>query len=81
VEVLFAPEVQARLDQIARNSGTGAVELVQRAVAGFVEEIGETSELLGARYEEVRSGQVELANGGDVFERLREKSRLRGREP
>lgn len=77
MEVLFAPEVQARLDKIARNSGTGAVELVQRAVAGFVDEVAETSELLGSRYEEVKNGQVELINGSEVFAKLREKSRLR----
>jgi len=41
MEVHFEPEVQAKLDQMARESGRDAVELVKDAVAGYVEELAD----------------------------------------
>ncbi len=39
MEVQFERNVQAKLEQMARESGRAAVELVQDAVPGYVDEL------------------------------------------
>jgi predicted transcriptional regulator len=46
VEVQFEPEVQAKLERIARESGRDPVELVKDAVAGYVDEMASTTQML-----------------------------------
>jgi hypothetical protein len=41
MEVQFEPALKAKLDQIARESGRAAADLVQDAVAGYVGELAE----------------------------------------
>jgi hypothetical protein len=70
MEVHFEPAVQAKLEQIARESGRAATELVQDAVAGYVDELSETRHLLDSRYDDIKSGKVELIPGDEAFARL-----------
>jgi len=74
MEVQFEPSVQAKLERLARESGRAAVELVQDAVAGYVDEFAGTREMLNSRYDDIKSGKVKLIPGDEVFARLREKS-------
>jgi predicted DNA-binding protein len=74
MEVQFEPDVQAKLEQMARESGRAAAELVKDAVAGYVDEVAGTSQMLNSRYDDIKSGKVKLVSGEDVFARLREKS-------
>lgn len=66
MEVLFEPAVQARLDQIARQSGRPAADLVQDAVAGYMEELSELGTMLDRRYEEIQSGKVKPISGEEI---------------
>ena len=77
MEVHFEPAVQAKLEKIARESGLDAVQLVQDAVAGYVDELAETREMLDSRYDDIKSGKVKLIPGEEVFARLRAKSEPR----
>ena len=63
MEVHFTPDVQAKLEQMARQSGRSADKLVQDAVAG----------LLGSRYDDVKSGRVKPIDGEAFFETLRQR--------
>ena len=74
MEVQFEPAVQAKLEQIARESGLDAVQLVQDAVAGYVDELAGTREMLNSRYDDIKSGKVKMIPGEEVFARLRAKS-------
>ncbi len=74
MEVQFEPDVQAKLDQLARESGRAAAEFVKDAVAGYVDELAGTREMLDSRYDDIKSGKVKLIPGDEVFARLREKS-------
>jgi len=74
MEVQFEPDVQAKLDQLARESGRSAAEFVKDAVAGYVDELAGTREMLNSRYDDIKSGNVKLIPGDEVFARLREKS-------
>ena len=74
MEVQFEPDVQAKLDQMARESGRAAAELVKDVVAGYFDELAGTREMLNSRYDDIKSGRVTLIPGDEVFARLREKS-------
>jgi predicted transcriptional regulator len=74
MEVQFEPALQAKLEQIARESGLDAVQLVQDAVASYVDELAGTREMLDSRYDDIKSGKVKLIPGEEVFARLRAKS-------
>lgn len=73
MEVQFEPAVQAKLDRIARESGRDAVQLVQDAVAGYVDELADTRQMLDSRYDDIKSGKVKLIPGAEVESYLREK--------
>ncbi len=70
MEVQFQPDVQARLEQMARESGRSAAELVQAAVAGYVDDLAGPREILNSRYADIRSGKVKLIDGEEAFARL-----------
>jgi predicted transcriptional regulator len=74
MEVQFEPAVQAKLDRIARESGRDAVQLVQDAVAGYVDELAETRQMLDSRYDDIKSGKVKLIPADEVEAYFREKS-------
>jgi hypothetical protein len=74
VEVHFKPEVQAKLDQMAREAGCASEELVEDAVTGYFDELAYTRELLDRRYDDLESGKVKLIDGEEAFQRLMEKT-------
>ena len=73
MEVQFEPDLQAKLDQMARESGRAAIELVREAVAGYVDEVVGTREMLNSRYDDIKSGKVKLIDGEEAFARLRKR--------
>jgi hypothetical protein len=77
MEVQFENELQNKLDEFARQSGRPAGELVQDAVAGYLDELGGTNSMLDSRYDDIKSGKVKLIPGEEVFAKLREKSEAR----
>lgn len=77
MEVQFEPDVQAKLEQIARESGRAPEDLVQDAVAGYVDELAETRRMVDSRYDDIKSGRVKLVPGEEVFARLRGRSEAR----
>lgn len=74
MEVQFEPDVQAKLDQMARESGRAAAELVKDVVTGYLDDLAGTREMLNSRYDDIKSGRVKLIPGDEVFARLRQKS-------
>ena len=77
MEVHFPPEVQTKLEQMARDTGRRSDELVENVVTDFFEEIGFTRETLDRRYDDLESGRVKLIPGDEVFARLRARSAAR----
>ncbi len=74
MEVNFAPELQSKLNELAAKSGKPADELVQDAVAGYIDELAELRSMLDSRYEDIKSGRVQPIDGEEAFRRLREIS-------
>jgi predicted transcriptional regulator len=57
MEVHLSPGVQAKLEQMARESGRPSHELVEDAVAGYFDELAHTREMLDRRLMEKTEAQ------------------------
>lgn len=77
MEVHFPPEVQTKLEQMARDTGRRSSELVENVVTDFFDELSFTRETLDRRYDDLESGKVKPMPGDEVFARLRAKSAAR----
>ena len=74
MEVHFKPDVQARLDELARVSGRPSDELLEDALIGYFDELAHTREMLDTRFDDLESGKVQLIDGEEAFRRLMEKT-------
>ncbi len=73
MEVHFNPDLQAKLDKLATETGRPTGELVEDAVAGYFDELVQTREMLDRRYDDLKSGRVKPIAGEEVFESLRRR--------
>ena len=80
MEVHLTPDVQAKLEQMARDTGRPSDELLEDAVIGLYDELAFFRETLDRRYDDLESGRVKLVPGHEVFARLRAKSAARRAE-
>ena len=74
MEVDVKPDVQAKLDQMVRESGRPSDERVEDAVVCYFEELARMRKMLDSRYDDLESGKVKLVSGEAVRARLRAKS-------
>jgi predicted transcriptional regulator len=74
MEVHFTPEVQAKLEQIARDTGRRSDQLVENVVSDFVADLDLTRDMLDRRYDDLESGRVKPIPGDEVIARLRARS-------
>ena len=81
MEVHFTPEVQAKLEQMARDSGCRSEELVEDAVIGYFDELAQTREMLDRRYDDLESGRVKPIDGDEAYRRLMAKTEARRHRP
>jgi predicted transcriptional regulator len=83
MEVHFPPELEKKLNDLAALSGRSADVLVQDAVAGLVDDLAETREMLDRRYDDLKSGRVKPVSGEAFFESLRQREDelLKARKP
>ena len=70
MELHFSSTLQAKLDQLARDTGRPASELVEDAIAGYLDEVAQTREMLDSRYDDLKSGRVKPIDGEEAFARL-----------
>ena len=76
MEVHFAPELQAKIDQLVIETGRAPDKLVEDAMAGYVAELMETREILNSRYDDLKSGRVKPISRDEVLTHFREKKAL-----
>ncbi len=74
MEVHFSPDLQARLDRLAGETGRAAGELVEDAVAGYLEELTQMRRVLDSRYDDLKSGRVKPIDGEEALALLRAKT-------
>jgi len=73
MEVHFTPDLQAKLDKLATETGRPTGELVEDVVAGYFEELAQTREMLNSRYDDLKGGRVKPIDGEAFFESLRSR--------
>lgn len=73
MEVNLTPELEAKLDKLAAETGRAKSELVQDVVAGYLEELIHVREMLDSRYDDIKSGKVKPLDGEAFFESLRQR--------
>ena len=81
MKVHVTPETAKKLTDLAATTGRGADELVQDALAGYLEELVSLRDTLDTRYDDLKSGRVQPIDGEEAFTRLREKSEHRRSRP
>lgn len=77
MEVHVTPELAKKLTDLAATTGRAPDELVQDALAGYLEELAGLRATLDSRYDDLKSGRVKPIEGEEAFRRLREKSEHR----
>src|SRR5271165_1520394 len=73
MEVHFAPDLQAKIDQLVIETGCAPDKLLEDAMAGYVPELAETRDMLNSRYDDLKSGRVKPIDGDAFFESLRQR--------
>jgi predicted transcriptional regulator len=77
MEVQVSPATAKKLNDLAASSGRAPNEIVEDALAGYLEEVAGIRKTLDSRYDDLTSGRVKPIEGEDAFRRLREKSERR----
>jgi predicted transcriptional regulator len=74
MEVHFRPETESRLQELAAKTGRAPADLVEDAMAGYLQELAQVRDLLDSRYDDLKSGRVKPVDGEEAFASLRHKS-------
>lgn len=77
MEVHVTPETAQKLNDLATTSGRAPEEIVEDALAGYLEEIASARKMLDNRYDDLKSDRVSPIDGEEAFRKLREKSERR----
>ena len=77
MEVQRPPEIAEKLDDLAATSGRAPNEIVEDALAGYVEELTAVRKTLDSRYDDLEIGRVKPIDGEEAFRRLREQDERR----
>jgi predicted transcriptional regulator len=74
MEINLTPDVEKKLNDLAARSGRGADQLLQDALAGYLDELTQTQDTLNSRYDDLKSGRVKAIDGEEAFARLKAKT-------
>ena len=77
MEVHVTAETAKKLNELAVSSGRAAADIVEDALAGYLQEVAAVRQMLDTRYDDLASGRVTPMDGDEAFKRLREKSEAR----
>jgi hypothetical protein len=73
MEVHFRPETESRLNELASRSGLPTDDLMEDAMAGYLQEVTEVRQMLDSRYDDIKCGRVKPVEGEVFFESLRQR--------
>ena len=74
MEVHLKPGTESRLQELATKTGRAPDELLEDALAGYLQELGSVRDMLDNRYDDVKSGRVQLLDGEDALANLQRES-------
>lgn len=77
MEVRLRPETESRHRELATKIGRAPDDLVEDAMAAYLQELAQVRTMLDARYDDIKSGRVKPGDGEQSFANLRRKSEAR----
>jgi hypothetical protein len=77
VEVHLRPETESCIQELAAKTGRAPDDLVEDAMAGYLQELAQTRDMLDSRYDDLKTGRVKPVDGEEAFANLRRKSEER----
>lgn len=77
MEVHVTAETAKRLNDLATTSGRAPEDIVEDALAGYLEEVTSVRKTLDSRHDDLKTGRVKPIDGEEAFRKLREKSERR----
>jgi predicted transcriptional regulator len=75
MEVHLRPETESRLQELAAKSGRAPNDLIEDAMAAYLQELAQVRDMLDSRYDDLKSGRVKPVDGDEAFANLRRKSK------
>lgn len=63
---LSNPELEAKISQWVAETGRPVDELVEDALAGYLQEAAQAREMLDSRYDDLKSGKARLIDGEEA---------------
>jgi len=73
VEVHLKPETASRLAELASQTGRATDDLLEDAIAGYLQEVTEVRGMLDGRYDDIKSGRVTPLDGEAFFDSLSQR--------
>ena len=65
------PETESRIQELAAKTGRAPDDLVEDAMAGYLQELSQVRDSLDSRYDDLKSGSVKPIDGEDALANLR----------
>ena len=75
MEVHLRPETESRLQELASKTGRAPDDLIEDAMAAYLQELAQVRDMLDSRYDDLKSGRVKPLDGEEAFANLRRKSK------
>jgi predicted transcriptional regulator len=75
MELHLRPETESRLQELATKTGRAPGDLIEDAMAGYLQELAQVRGMLDGRYDDLKSGRVKPVDGEEAFAKLRRKSK------
>jgi predicted transcriptional regulator len=75
MEVHLRPETESRLQELATKSGRAPNDLIEDAMAAYLQELSQVRDMLDSRYDDLKNGRVKPVDGEEAFANLRRKSK------
>lgn len=77
MEIHFSAETERKLKELAAQGERTTDDLLEEIVAAYLDELDQMRATLDRRYDEIKSGNVQLIPSEEVFEELRRRERER----
>jgi predicted transcriptional regulator len=73
MEVHVTPETAKKLNDLATASGRAPDQIVEDALAGYLDYVSSLRDTLDSRYDDLKSGRVKPIDGEAFFQTLRQR--------
>jgi hypothetical protein len=74
MELRLEPGLAATVEQWSAQTGRPVGDLLEDAITGYLDELGELRSMLDRRYDEIVSGKVQPMDGHEVYRLLKERA-------